>query len=205
VPVAVLPELDEYHIISDYCIGADGEVGSVLLLSDVPMNEIKNILLDNQSRTSVELVQVLATKFWKIQPAWHDAEDNYESLIKGTTAGIVIGDRTFALRSRFKYIYDLAAEWKKYTSLPFVFACWVSNKKLPADFIKRFNASLKKGLESKVEVIKEYLSTHKTDYDIKDYLEHKLSFNLDERKKQALNAFLNHIEEEAENEVMKIV
>src|SRR5262245_24497557 len=70
VPVAVLPDLDEYHIITDYCIGADGEVGSVLLLSEVPLNEIKTILLDYQSMTSVVLVQILADKFWKIQPSW---------------------------------------------------------------------------------------------------------------------------------------
>src|ERR1043165_5988838 len=59
VPVAILPELEEHHIISDYCIGADGEVSSVLLLSDVPLDEIKSIHLDYQSRTSVMLAQVL--------------------------------------------------------------------------------------------------------------------------------------------------
>ena len=205
VPVAVLPELEEYHIISDYCIGADGAVSSVLLLSDVPLNEIKNILLDNQSRTSVELVQVLANKFWKIQPVWHDAEENYETLIKGTTAGVVIGDRTFSLKNKFKYVYDLAAEWKKFTSLPFVFACWVSNKKLPGDFIERFNNALKNGLSSKDEVIKEYRKEKNIDFDVKDYLENKLSYTLDERKRKALALFLQYSEEEAENEVMKIV
>lgn len=205
VPVAILPELEEYHIISDYCIGADGAVGSVLLLSDVPLNEIKTILLDNQSRTSVELVQVLANKFWKIQPVWNDAEENYEVLIKGTTAGVVIGDRTFPLQNKFKYVYDLAAEWKEFSSLPFVFACWVSNKKLPDELIERFNKALKSGLSAKAEVIKQYLQEHKTDFDVKDYLENKLSYNLDERKKEALELFLQYAEEGAENEVMKIV
>src|SRR5215217_7144760 len=78
VPVAILPELEEYHIISDYCIGADGEVGSVLLLSEVPLNEIKVIQLDYQSRTSVLLAQILAEKFWKIKPQWMDGEENFE-------------------------------------------------------------------------------------------------------------------------------
>jgi chorismate dehydratase len=205
VPVAVLPEMEEYHIISDYCIGADGEVASVVLLSEVPLNEIKTILLDNQSRTSVELVQILANKFWNIQPVWQDAEEKYETLIAGTTAGVVIGDRTFTLKNKFKYVYDLAAEWKKFTSLPFVFACWVANKKLPADFIQRFNTALKNGLEAKSEVIKQYTDTHKIEFDIKDYLENKLSFTLDNGKRQALNLFLEYVTEEAENEVMKIV
>src|SRR6185369_11597556 len=115
-----------HHIISDYCIGADGDVGSVLLLSDVPMSEIKNVLLDYQSRTSVTLAQVLADKYWRIKPRWTDAKENYERDIKGTTAGVVIGDRTFALKNKFKYTYDLSGEWKIFTGLPFVFACWVA-------------------------------------------------------------------------------
>ena len=90
VPVAVLPELDEYHFISDYCIGSDGAVGSVLLLSDVPLNEIKNVLLDYQSKTSVLLVQVLAEKFWNIKPHWSSADVDFEKQIQGSTAGVVI-------------------------------------------------------------------------------------------------------------------
>ena len=33
VPVAIIPTLKEYHIITDYCIGCDGAVGSVCLFS----------------------------------------------------------------------------------------------------------------------------------------------------------------------------
>src|SRR5258705_12322934 len=78
VPVSVLDELNEFHVISDYCIGADGEVGSVLLLSDVPLDDIKTVLLDYNSRTSALLVQVLADKFWKVSPNWVDTDENYE-------------------------------------------------------------------------------------------------------------------------------
>ncbi|NQX96939.1 MAG: hypothetical protein HRT73_03545 [Flavobacteriales bacterium] len=46
VPIAILPQLKEYHIISDYCIGAEGKVDSVALYSDVPLNEIEYIYLD---------------------------------------------------------------------------------------------------------------------------------------------------------------
>ena len=138
-PVAILSEMEEYRIISNYCIGADGEVGSVLLLSDVPLDEIENIFLDYQSRTSVMLAQILAEKFWNIKPHFIESKENYESLIGNTTAGIVIGDRTFQMKEKFKYIYDLSAEWKKFTQLPFVFACWIANKELDRSFVKRFN------------------------------------------------------------------
>src|ERR1043165_2452154 len=147
VPVAVISELKESHIISDYCIGADGKVETVLLLSDVPLEKIETVLLDYQSRTSVLLVKMLAGRFWKISPQWVDGENNFENKISGAMAGLVIGDRTFTLKNNFKYVYDLAEEWKKFTSLPFVFACWVSNKIISDDFILRFNAALEKGLQ----------------------------------------------------------
>ena len=203
VPVAALGSIDDYHIISDYCIGADGEVGSVVLASDVPLHHIQNILLDYQSRTSVILAQILADKFWKIKPQFHDTRQNYESIIGGTTAGIIIGDRTFAQKSNFKYISDLAHEWKLFTNLPFVFACWVANKELDRSFVKRFNESLRFGLMNSETVISEYVKETGADVNVKDYLENKISYAFDDRKKFAMELFLNYANELVENEEMK--
>ena len=65
VPVAILPELESYHIITDYCIGSVGKVDSVKLFSEKPLEELTHVLLDYQSKTSVTLVQVLNKHFWK--------------------------------------------------------------------------------------------------------------------------------------------
>jgi len=46
IPVATLALLKEYHIISDYCIGANGNVRTVMLLSNCPFNNIGTIYLD---------------------------------------------------------------------------------------------------------------------------------------------------------------
>jgi chorismate dehydratase len=205
VPVAALEEMDEYHILSDYCIGADGEVGSVLLVSDVPLQQIQHILLDYQSRTSVILAQVLAEKFWKIAPQFQETHENYESVIGGTTAAIIIGDRTFAMKAKFKYVYDLAHEWKLFTNLPFVFACWVSNKEVDRTFVKRFNEALRFGLMNSETVVNEFKKETGADFNVKDYLENKISYAFDERKKFALELFLTYANEIVENEVMKIV
>lgn len=98
VPVAAIPHLKEHHIISDFCIGTEGEVASVCLFSDVPLQNIESILLDYQSRTSVILLQILLNEHWKIAPKIIIADSGYESEIKGCTAGIVIGDRAFVQR-----------------------------------------------------------------------------------------------------------
>ncbi|HNA17947.1 MAG TPA: menaquinone biosynthesis protein, partial [Ferruginibacter sp.] len=102
VPVAIIPTLAEHHIISDYCIGCDGEVASVCLFSEVPLAEISTILLDYQSRTSVALLEILIREHWKITPELRAAAADYEKNISGTTAGLVIGDRALAQRTRSK-------------------------------------------------------------------------------------------------------
>lgn len=190
VPVAILPLLNEYHIISDYCIGANGAVDSVKLLAHKPLEELTHILLDYQSRTSVTLVQVLNKHFWKKNIEFIAATEGFEKQIGGTTGAVIIGDRTFGLTSEnYPFQYDLALEWKKYTNLPFVFACWVSNTKIDQNFIDEFNASLAYGVNHIAEAVNEKPNDTKG-FDAFDYLKNKISYHFDAEKKKALNKFL---------------
>ena len=130
IPVAVLPQLPHYHIVGDYCIGTEGEIASVCLFSEVPMQQIERVYLDYQSRSSVALLKWLMKEYWGIHPEIIQAEDeSYRKEIKDTTAGLVIGDRALEQRKISTFIYDLGSEWKAITGLPFVFAAWVSTKK----------------------------------------------------------------------------
>src|ERR1700739_4758234 len=83
IPVAVIPLLKKHYIISKYCLGTNGKVNTVKLYSNVALEEIKNVYLDYQSRTSVTLVQVLAKFFWKIKPIFTQASDGFEKLVNG--------------------------------------------------------------------------------------------------------------------------
>lgn len=191
VPVAILPKLKEYYIISDYCIGAVGKVKSVLLLSDVPLNKIKTIWLDYQSRTSINLAKVLAANYWKITPEWKSAATGFENKIIGTTAGIVIGDRTFNLEKDYAYIYDLSEEWQKFTGLPFVFACWVANKKIDASFINQFNNALSDKMFNTDEVLNYFNIDEEKKIFLRTYIEKDISYHLDGAKKNAIEKFLS--------------
>ena len=190
VPVAVIPELKEYHIISDYCIGSDGEVASVCLFSEVPLFDIKTILLDYQSRTSVALLKILIKEYWKINVIFKNTENGYQSKISGTTAGLIIGDRALMQRQKSRFIFDLGEEWKNFTKLPFVFAAWVSNKKLDADFIKEFNEANKFGLSNLEKVVEK--NPFKP-FDLHTYYTECINFELDENKKKGLELFLKKI------------
>lgn len=193
IPVAVIPELKEQYIISDYCIGAIGKVSSVMLYSEVPLQSIKKILLDYQSRTSVTLVQILAREFWNIHPEWVAASHNYENQIHGNTAAVIIGDRTFGLENKYPFVYDLSEEWQKFTGLPFVFACWVANKKLPDAFVTSFNAALKYGLDHRKHLIHELIQKGAYKIDVEKYLTKSISYDYDVAKKQALKLFLEYM------------
>lgn len=191
IPVAAIPQIANAHIISDYCIGSNGKVKTVCLFSEVPLHEIETVLLDYQSRTSVMLVKILAKEYWKINPEFVNAEAGFEQKINGTTAAVVIGDRTFSLsfgEGRGE-AFDLAEEWKKFTNLPFVFACWVANKKLPAEFIADFNNALKNGLANIGKTLEEFPPTVVTAAEAKKYLTENISYDFDAEKKKALELF----------------
>ena len=65
VPVAIIPRMKEAQISTDFCIGCNGPVASVCLFSDVPLENVDNILLDYQSRTSVQLAKILLKEYFK--------------------------------------------------------------------------------------------------------------------------------------------
>ena len=189
IPVAVLPSLSEYHIIGDYCIGTQGEIASVALFSEVPMNEIKKVYLDYQSRTSVALLKYLMKEYWGIDPEIVESlNEDYRSEIKGTTAGLVIGDRALEQRKISTFIFDLGSEWRAITGLPFVFAAWVSKKQLPDEFIQLFNEANAVGLQHIDEIVAENPFDL---YDLKKYYNLHLSYKLDSNKLKGMELFLS--------------
>ena len=193
VPVVVIPKLKHPYIISDYCIGANGSVDTVCLYSDVPIDKIESIGLDYQSRTSVALLKVLLKEYWKLKPKFIDEEVGFEDNIKGKHAALVIGDRAFTLNAKHKFIYDLSAIWKEMTGFPFVFAAWVSNTKLPHDFLNAFNKALEKGLSNIDKALSLEGDSYPNCENPEDYLNNKISYSLDAEKQKGMELFLRKI------------
>lgn len=191
VPVAVIPKMKEWHIISDYCIGATSDVASVCLFSEVPVEQIETVLLDYQSRTSVNLCKVLLQYHWKIAPRIVETTgEDYRSQIKGTTAGVVIGDRALEQRQVSTFIYDLATEWRKMTGLPFMFAAWIANKPLPKAFIDTFNKANSIGFAHLPEII---AANPFAAYSLHTYYTKNISYELTEEKRKGLALFIDYL------------
>ena len=192
IPVAALPLLKEYHIITDYCLGAYGKVRTVMLLSNCPFDGIKRINLDYRSRSSVNLAKILAKNSWKKKFQWKETTENFDFVnIPGDEAIVLIGDRCFEYENRFRYGLDLSEEWFNFTGLPFAFACWTSNKKLDDEFIKEFNDALGTGVKNIPAVVEKYGKTGTIrGEDLRIYLTENMNFDLNEDKMKAIKLYL---------------
>ena len=191
IPVAATLNLPYWEIVADYCIGAVGAVNSVFIFSNCPIDSIEKLQLDPQSRSSNNLSRVLLKNFWKISPELIVNAPDYAVSTDPYTAFVQIGDRTFGKKDNYKYVYDLAEEWQKFTGLPFCFAAWIANKPIPKEFIADFNAALKYGLDHRAELFKELPKVD--NFDVEDYLMHKIDFELTDKKKEALYLFLDYL------------
>ncbi len=193
VPVAAIAEMKNINIISNYCIGANRNVLSVLLVSQKPLSELQNIYLDYQSRSSVNLVKVLSKNYWKKDFKWLKSTDGYENKIEETTGGVIIGDRALELSKNYKYKYDLATEWNNFTNLPFVFACWVSKSKINTDFINKFNKSLEWGI-SQINNIEPNYPNLSVEF-VRNYYKLNIDYNFDRKKYDGMNLFFKYLKE----------
>jgi len=193
LPVAAIPTIPGARIISDYGIASDGNVVSVAIFSQVPMEEITSVYLDYQSRTSVRLAQLLLEKHWKKEVTYKPASEYYIEYINGPAAGVIIGDRALKQLNNFEYVYDLSAAWKDFTGLDFVFAAWVANKDLPADFVDKFNGANAEGLTHLDEIIAQNPFPW---YDLGTYYRENIQYVLDAQKREGLSTFLRMITEQ---------
>jgi chorismate dehydratase len=119
---------DRYYILPDLSISATGPVGSVILLSKVPIEELseKLVLLTLQSATSVNLLHIILEDFLGIKPIFRTGNFKEFSANPLAQAYLAIGDEALRLHSNRDTLFrsDLAKIWLDHTGLPFVFAVW---------------------------------------------------------------------------------
>src|SRR6266851_5614626 len=114
-----------YSILPNIAIASRGPVLSVTLFSRVPWQEIRRVALDEGSRTSAVLAQILLRKRYAVRPeilalAIDQSADDVDA-----DAVLLIGDRAMrACLPGFAHAFDLGQEWHDWTSLPFVYAVW---------------------------------------------------------------------------------
>lgn len=121
-----------YDIIGNLSIDSNGPVGSVLLFSKKPIEELEGetIFMTSQSETSIALLQIICRKFYGLSCTYLLTSKPLEQTLSSHAAYLLIGDDALseAARRPDLRIYDLGQLWKKFTNLPFTYALWLLRK-----------------------------------------------------------------------------
>ena len=126
-PCAELAKHPEWSIISSACIGCLGPVLSVQILFRCEPSEVRTLALDEGSRTSVVLAQILLEECCSVRPELMPLPIDAAPEEVAADAILVIGDRAIHITSdKFVQRWDLGDCWRDLTGLPFVFALWMA-------------------------------------------------------------------------------
>ncbi len=202
VDVALVPVIDivrphrNWRILSDACIGCDGETLTVRIFSRVPPDEIRRLHVDGDSHTSVALASVIWQEMFgqrlAVFPLTADTDrDACEAIL-------LIGDKVVHnTLTDFDIEVDLGGAWKSLTGLPFVFAAWVMRDGYPAgDLAGVLEAARDRGVARVADIAANdgpglgwpvELATR--------YLTHRLRFRITERHREGLNLFLKLVQQ----------
>ena len=137
---------DSYRIVPDVAIASRGPVASVALFTTRPMSDVRSIMMDTSSRTSVALVRVLCARLFKIDPAIETHSPDLNAMLDRADAALIIGDKALVWDPDSDMVrrppsplrgygvpgnrdftiqkIDLGEAWTSMTGLPFVWAFW---------------------------------------------------------------------------------
>ncbi len=192
IPVVELLDRSDYTVVSNACIGCQGPVLSVKLFSRTPIEEIRTLALDDGSRTSVALVQILLAEQFGVRPSLETLPIGASIADTQTDAVLLIGDR--AIRSppgKFCAVWDLGDRWVHWPGLPFVFAIWAAHRNTPLGNIASVLSDARdRGRAEISSIAEEEAATHGlTQPQCLDYLSKNLNFILGPREQEAIKLF----------------
>jgi len=197
IPSIEVQRIPNLRVLPDMCIAARHEVRSVLLVSRGPVEDIRRVALDQNSRTSATLVRILLKERYGLDPEYlHDRPDP-ERMLAEADAALIIGDPALRVdRERYRII-DLAAEWHELTERPFVFAVWAVRPEVDIpDLPFYFKSSLRYGLSSLDTVVREAAAELNLDSsEVRSYLTENLSFVLRQEEIEGLEEFYRRAHE----------
>jgi chorismate dehydratase len=153
IPAAAYAQVPRLIVLPGVAIASRRPVRSILLVSRVPIDQIRTVALDTSSMTSVALTKILFEKWLGGGGAFTPMAPNIDQMLVDHDAGLLIGDPALQIdRSRY-HTLDLAEEWIRHTGKPFVFALWAIRQKAlseagaSTDLVERFQQSRDHGLE----------------------------------------------------------
>jgi len=199
LPSIELARIPGLELLPGCAIAATHEVRSVLLVSRVPVAEIRTLALDENSRTSAALVRIVLAERYGIHPETREEAPDLDAMLARADAALVIGDPALRVDRERYVVLDLAGEWLELTGLPFVFALWAARAEVATpELAARFQRSLAAGLAELDAVVAEAAAeTGLAPAVLLDYYQRNLSFTLGPEERAGLAEFLRRAEASA--------
>ena len=127
VPSVEVARHPGWRVIPGAAIASNGAVGTVLVVSRRPIQDVRRLAVDAKSRTSVVMIEVIFQKRFGRLPELVSMADDLETMLASCEAALVIGDTAFAARrlgSKGFHVEDLGRQWYGLTQRPFVHALY---------------------------------------------------------------------------------
>jgi chorismate dehydratase len=199
IPSITFATIPGLIILPDVAIASKNQVRSILLVHKKPIKEVRSVVLDTSSRTSVALTKILLSKFFPgPERKYWDMAPDPEQMLASYDAGLLIGDPALQVdRSKYQAL-DLAEEWRRVTGKPFVFAFWairmdaLSNAPDAYDLGEIFSQSRDHGLDSaNVRVLAQRWAPRVglTEAEVQSYLTENIHYWLDPENCEGLELF----------------
>jgi chorismate dehydratase len=192
VPVIEYQRIAGGALVPDVCVGSQKEVLSVVLVSkDTELEQIRTVALDDSSRTSATLVKVIFREFLDEEPEWTVRSPRLEEMLVRNDAALIIGDPGMTFPRSGLKVWDMAALWRQYTGLGFVFAMWmVGDDAIGRARTVDFTGARDEGVAHIEDIVSEYRDKIPMPVaELRKYLTENIVFRVDNSMEQGLRLY----------------
>lgn len=206
--LAIIPAIEYERIkglvvLPGLCIASKKTVRSLLLISKVPLANVKRIALDRSSRSTQALTRILCAKHWQIAPEFFQADPDLGAMLERADAALLIGDPALRValtgtagleKSGAKlYVYDIVEEWRAMTNLPAVLAIWAGRPEaITKEVVADFQASLAFGMQHLDEISVDAAKELKLPVaELRKYLADNIDYRLDDENWRGLRRYFD--------------
>ncbi|HEB72904.1 MAG TPA: hypothetical protein ENI77_09820 [Nitrospirae bacterium] len=199
--IALIPSI-EYARMADavispiFCIASLGKVDTVLLFSELAIEEIQSVACDPKSRASAAMLKILFKKVYGKALSTFVGSEKPELMLRAADAGLVIGDMAFGI-DREKYVtQDLGELWFKSFGLPFVHAllCLKEGQRFdPA--LAALKQAKEIGMKNIALIAKQETDSQEEAERLYKYLASRIIYDLGEEEIKGLEHFLDSAKE----------
>jgi chorismate dehydratase len=202
VDVGLIPSIEYLgltgvELLPQMCIASKRRVRSVYLASRVPLEQVRSVALDANSRTSVALLKIILWHKGVRDAAYTEQAPSLKAMLRGHDAALLIGDAALTADTTGLFVHDLAAEWFALTGLPFVFALWAIRPGvvLP-DGVRPFLESRRIGMTQVPAIAAQAGESLKIPPEsIESYLKTNIHFYLGSEERHGLELFFRHAQQ----------